>query len=83
MYFIPLNQAESVALMIHALRIAGGRADCSTCPVRKVCQQQCLAIADGVERLWQEGHLPSDEPDPEPPPAPEPPPEKPRLRVVK
>ncbi len=46
MYLIPLSQPESVELVIHALRVAGGEADCNSCPVRKVCMKQCLTIAD-------------------------------------
>ena len=72
MFFIPLNQIESVELVIHALRAAGGQADCDMCPVRKVCTRQCLAIADAVEKMAVEGTLPNlgretDEPPPEPP----------------
>ena len=78
MYLIPLNQLESVELVIHALRAAGGQADCSACPAFKVCTKQCLSIADAVARLCREGHLPmygvpaNQEPDddsgpPEPP----------------
>ncbi|MBW2476486.1 MAG: hypothetical protein JRE16_04540 [Deltaproteobacteria bacterium] len=51
MYLVPLNQIESVDLVIHALKSAGGEADCSSCPVRKVCTKQCLAVADGIQRL--------------------------------
>jgi hypothetical protein len=42
MFLIPLNQIESVDLVIHALRAAAGEADCSMCPVRKVCTKQCM-----------------------------------------
>ena len=31
MFLIPLNQVESVDLVIHALRAAGGEADCTMC----------------------------------------------------
>jgi len=69
MFFIPLNQLESVDLVIHALRAAAGQADCSLCPVRKVCMQQCLTIAASVEEMVRTGTLPRlDAPDPEPSP---------------
>jgi hypothetical protein len=58
MFFIPLSQPESVALVIHALRIAGGQADCSTCPVKRACMQQCLTIATSLDRMIEEGTLP-------------------------
>ena len=61
MYFIPLSQAESVDLVVHALRIAAGEADCSTCPARKVCMRQCLTIADAVARMVAAGTLPTIE----------------------
>ncbi|APG24799.1 MULTISPECIES: hypothetical protein [Syntrophotalea] len=85
MFLIPLNQPESVALVIHALRVAGGEADCGTCPVRRVCMKQCLAIADSLDKMVQSGTLPGmesaspEEPPPEPPPVPGPG----RFRVVK
>lgn len=74
MYFIPLTQIESVELVIHALRVAGGQADCSSCPARRVCMQQCLTIADAVARMHQTGTLPQIEvesiaPPPQPPAA--------------
>lgn len=59
MFLIPLNQIESVDLVIHALRAAGGDADCSVCPVRKVCTKQCLAIADGIQQMVATNTLPS------------------------
>jgi hypothetical protein len=59
MFLIPLNQIESVDLVIHALRAAGGEADCSTCPVRKVCTKQCLALAEGIQRMVATNSLPS------------------------
>jgi len=59
MYLIPLTQIESVELVIHALKAAGGQADCSTCPAHKVCMQQCLSIADSVQRMLTEGSLPN------------------------
>ncbi|MFO7982770.1 MAG: hypothetical protein R6V08_04875 [Desulfuromonadales bacterium] len=58
MFFIPLNQAESVELVIHALRMAGGEADCTTCPARKVCMKQCLSVADAVQGMLDDGTLP-------------------------
>ena len=72
MFLIPLNQIESVDLVIHALRAAGGEADCSMCPVRKVCTKQCLALADGIQRMVADHPLPStgpggEEPDQDPP----------------
>lgn len=90
MFFIPLNQLESVELVIHALRAAGGQADCTACPARRVCMKQCLTIADAVGRLLQAGTLPSLEPEAgpsAPQPEPQPPASDPgardRLRVVK
>jgi len=59
MYFIPLTQPESVALVIHALRAAGGAIDCRSCPVRKACEKQCLTIADAVERMLESQTLPT------------------------
>jgi len=85
MFFIPLSQSESVDLLIHALRAAGGEADCSICPVRKVCSRQCLAIAASIEEMARNGSLPAIELDeavevpsehPEPKPAA-------KLKVVK
>ena len=67
MYFIPLNQMESVQLVINALRIAGGEADCSTCPASKACSKQCLAIAGAVDKMLQAGTLPTLDPDSPPP----------------
>jgi len=58
MFLIPLNHPESVELVIHALRVAGGAADCSSCPARKVCMKQCLSIADAVSRMIEDGNLP-------------------------
>lgn len=58
MFFIPLNQAESVELVIHALRMAGGEADCSSCPARKVCMKQCLSIASAVQGMLENETLP-------------------------
>ncbi len=84
MFFIPLSQVESVELVIHALRAAGGQADCSSCPATRVCMKQCLSIADAVQKMVQAGTLPAigDEPEPEPP-SPSPPPGRQRLQVVK
>ena len=59
MFLIPLNQIESVDLVIHALRAAGGEADCSMCPVRRVCTKQCLALADGIQQMVATNSLPS------------------------
>lgn len=68
MFLIPLNQIESVELVIHALRMAGGAADCTTCPAYKVCTKQCLAVADGIEQMVQSDSLPHfDGSQPEPP----------------
>ena len=89
MFLIPLNQIESVDLVIHALRAAGGEADCTMCPVRKVCTKQCLAVADGIREMVASGTLPAmdllrDEPDEDPPDKPEGGgPGSPHLRVVK
>lgn len=72
MFFIPLSHVESVDLVIHALRAAGGQADCSACPARRMCMKQCLTIADSVAEMVASGTLPSlgAEPETEPPPAP-------------
>jgi hypothetical protein len=72
MFLIPLNQIESVDLVLHALRAAGGEADCSMCPVRKVCTKQCLTLADGIQRMIATNSLPSmgrvqEDPDAGPP----------------
>lgn len=74
MFFIPLNQIESVELVIHALRAAGGEADCSRCPARRVCMKQCLSIAEAVARMLQDGTLPTLGEEAPVPFAPEPPP---------
>ena len=58
MFFIPLSQIESVELVMHALRAAGGEADCTSCPARRVCMKQCLSIAASVEKMIKEGTLP-------------------------
>ena len=88
MYLIPLNQIESVDLVIHALRSAGGEADCTMCPVRKVCTKQCLAVAEGIQQMVATGTLPSMEkfsigPDEDPPDNPPGGGSGPNLRVVK
>ena len=87
MYLIPLNQLESVELVIHALKAAGGAADCSACPVRKVCMKQCLAVAEGIERLIASDSLPCLDPAPGAAAPPPPEPDKggggARLRIVK
>ncbi len=62
MFFIPLNQIESVELVVHALRVAGGEADCSSCPAVRVCMKQCLAIAGVIEEMIRQGNLPSLDP---------------------
>lgn len=59
MFLIPLNQIESVDLVIHALRAAAGEADCSMCPVRKVCTKQCLTVADGIQQMVATNSLPN------------------------
>lgn len=59
MFLIPLNQVESVELVIHALRAAGGEADCSLCPARRVCMKQCLSIASAVQEMVNAGTLPA------------------------
>ncbi len=72
MFFIPLSHPLSVELVIHALRVAGGQADCSTCPAQKVCMKQCLTIAESVAKMVEADTLPSlemeggDQPGPEP-----------------
>jgi hypothetical protein len=84
MFFIPLNQAESVELVIHSLRVAAGTADCTTCPVRRVCMKQCATLGESIERMWQGGAIPSDDPaSPPPPPAPSPVAKGGKLRLVK
>ena len=58
MYLIPLSQRESVELLIHALRMAGGETDCSACPAGHVCMKQCLGIAEAIDRMFASGTLP-------------------------
>ena len=71
MFFIPLSQVESVELVIHALRAAGGEVDCTSCPAHRVCMKQCLTVADAIDRMVKTGTLPvidaDNEPDPDPP----------------
>jgi hypothetical protein len=93
MYFVPLSQLESVELLVHSLRAAGGEADCTACPVHKVCMKQCLTIADAVGQMLEDGSLPQIGAEPEPPSGKKPPEENPessgsafargRLKVVK
>ena len=61
MFFIPLSQIESVELVIHSLKAAGGEADCQSCPASKVCMKQCLTIAKAIEQMFGEGGLPDME----------------------
>lgn len=58
MYLVPLSQLESVELMIHSLKAAGGEADCTMCPAYRVCMKQCLSIARSVEQMLEAGTLP-------------------------
>ena len=91
MFFVPLSQVESVELLIHALRMAGGEADCTSCPARRVCMKQCLTIASSIENMVQAGTLPVIGEEPEQSeqaesPPPDPTPEgggKGHLKVVK
>ncbi|NOY14413.1 MAG: hypothetical protein GXP51_12355 [Deltaproteobacteria bacterium] len=94
MYFVPLSQLESVELLVHSLKSAGGEADCSMCPATKVCMKQCLTIAKAVGQMLEDGTLPQigGDPPPEPPKSqgPQAAPDKPsggggkgRLKVVK
>ena len=82
MYLIPLNQAESVELVIHALRVAAGTADCTTCPVRRVCMKQCATLGEAIARMWEGGAIPSDDAVP-PQPGPSPAAKGAKLRLVK
>jgi hypothetical protein len=59
MYLIPLNQLESVELVVHALKAAAGETNCTTCPAHRVCMKQCLSVAAGIERLLEEDVLPA------------------------
>jgi len=90
MFLIPLNQLESVELVIHSLKMAAGEADCTTCPAYKVCMKQCLTIAAAVEDMLRMDALPRlDRPDPaaedetDPLPEDDPPKGRARLTVVK
>jgi hypothetical protein len=90
MFLIPLSQPESVALVVHALKMAGGEADCSTCPARRVCMKQCLTIAAAVENMLREGTLPTlgEEEQPvdemkDPPREESPPSDKNHLKIIK
>ncbi|AMV73917.1 hypothetical protein JCM30471_23370 [Desulfuromonas carbonis] len=83
MFLVPLSQAESVELVIHALRSAGGAADCSSCPVRKVCMKQCLTIAETVAQMFADGTLPYAGAPQKPPSAPGSAPAQPGLKLVK
>lgn len=67
MYFVPLSQLESVELVVHSLRAAAGEADCSMCPVHKVCMKQCLTIASAVGQMLEDGTLPQIGGEPDPP----------------
>ncbi|MCF6179126.1 MAG: hypothetical protein L3J63_07030 [Geopsychrobacter sp.] len=67
MFLIPLNQLESVELVIHSLMMAAGEADCSTCPAHKVCMKQCLTIAGAIEDMLNGDALPQlDRPETKP-----------------
>ncbi len=68
MFFIPLSQVESVELVIHALRAAGGETDCTACPAYRVCMKQCLTIANAVSEMVRNGSLPALNPDHDPTP---------------
>lgn len=91
MFFIPLSQLESVELVVHALRVAAGEADCTHCPVRKVCMKQCLTIADSVQTMMYNGTLPTMDTEAQPAqhapfhddPAPQPDPNKPKKTMRK
>jgi len=58
MYLVPLSQLESVELLIHCLKAAGGAADCTMCPAYRVCMKQCLTVAGAVEQMLMQGTLP-------------------------
>lgn len=58
MYFVPLSQLDSVELLLHSLKAAGGEADCTMCPAYKVCMKQCLTIAKAVGQMLEDGSLP-------------------------
>ncbi len=65
MYFVPLAQLDSVELLVHSLKAAGGEADCRSCPASKVCMKQCLTIAKAVGQMLEEGTLPQIGGEPE------------------
>ena len=65
MFFVPLAQLDSVELLVHSLKTAGGEADCRTCPATKVCMKQCLTIAKAVGQMLEEGTLPQIGAEPE------------------
>ncbi len=89
MFLIPLNQLESVELVIHSLKMAAGEADCTTCPAYKVCMKQCLTIAAAVEDMLNMDALPQlDRPEsseqlPDDGKVDDDPPKKGHLKVVK
>ena len=88
MFLIPLNQIESVDLVIHVLRAAGGDADCRICPVHRVCTKQCLTLADGIQKMVASNSLPSmnlrrETSDEDPPDRPGGGPPGQHLRIVK
>lgn len=58
MYFVPLTQLQSVELLVHCLKAAGGEADCSMCPVCNVCMKQCLTLSDAISSMLSSGTLP-------------------------
>lgn len=64
MYFVPLSQLDSVELLVHSLKAAGGEADCTMCPAYKVCMKQCLTIAKAVGQMLDDGALPQIGGDP-------------------
>lgn len=67
MYLVPLMQLESVELLVHSLKAAGGEADCTMCPAYRVCMKQCLTIAGSIGTMLEQGTLPLlEEKEPEP-----------------
>lgn len=88
MFLIPLNQLESVELVVHALKAAGGEADCGQCPAHRVCMKQCLTIAGAIGNMIASGTLPGLEPESPSAQAPERDPEPPaggagHLKIIK
>lgn len=69
MYFVPLTQLDSVELLVHSLKAAGGEANCTMCPAYKVCMKQCLTIAKAVGQMLDDGTLPQIGGGPPDPPA--------------